>query len=137
MATHSSILAWRSSQTEEPGGLQSWDYKESDITEQLTHTHTHTHTHILYTVCRMLTNIPDLDPVEARNITDSATTAKTSPDIISHPGKRNQPQLRSSVMMSFTPLSLVKLLCILLTYRQSHSPWKAFPVFSGKKLMEN
>ena len=44
MATHSSIRAWRSSQTEEPGGLQSWEYKESDITEQLTHTHTHTHT---------------------------------------------------------------------------------------------
>ena len=116
MATHSSILSWRSPWTEEPGGLQSWDYKESDTTEQLTHTHTHTHTHILYTVCRMLTNIPDLDLVEARNITDSATTAKTSPDIISHPGKRNQPHLRSSVLMSFTPLSLVKLLCILLIY---------------------
>ena len=24
MATHSSVLAWRSPQTEEPGGLQSW-----------------------------------------------------------------------------------------------------------------
>ena len=80
-------------------GYSPGDYKESDTTEQITHTH------ILYTVCRMLTNIPDLDPVEARNITDSATTAKTSPDIISHPGKRNQPQLRSSVLRSFTPLS--------------------------------
>ena len=30
MATHSSILAWRSPWTEEPGGLQS---KESDTTE--------------------------------------------------------------------------------------------------------
>ena len=29
MATHSSILAW----TEEPGGLQSWDCKESDMTD--------------------------------------------------------------------------------------------------------
>ena len=48
MATHSSILAWRSPQTEEPGGLQSWDYKESDITEQLTRTHTHTHTHSVH-----------------------------------------------------------------------------------------
>ena len=37
MATHSSVLAWRSPQTEEPGGLQSWGRKESDTTEQLTH----------------------------------------------------------------------------------------------------
>ena len=29
MVTHSSILAW----TEEPGGLQSWDCKESDMTD--------------------------------------------------------------------------------------------------------
>ena len=36
MATHSSILAWRIPWTEEPGGLQSWGCKESDITEQLT-----------------------------------------------------------------------------------------------------
>ena len=40
MATHSSILAWRSQWTEEPGGYGSWDYKESDMTEQLAHTHT-------------------------------------------------------------------------------------------------
>ena len=37
METHSSILAWRISQTEEPGGLQSMDGKESDTTERLTH----------------------------------------------------------------------------------------------------
>ena len=30
MATHSSILAWEIPWTEEPGGLQSWGYKESD-----------------------------------------------------------------------------------------------------------
>ena len=36
MATHSSILAWRIPRTEEPGGLQSCDHKESDLTEQLT-----------------------------------------------------------------------------------------------------
>ena len=36
MATHSSILAWRIPWTEEPGGLQSWGCKESDMTEQLT-----------------------------------------------------------------------------------------------------
>ena len=40
MATHSNILAWRiSSWTEEPGGRYSpWGRKESDTTEQLTHT---------------------------------------------------------------------------------------------------
>ena len=32
MTTHSSILAWRIQGTEEPGGLQSWDCKESDTT---------------------------------------------------------------------------------------------------------
>ena len=35
MATHSSILAWRISWTEELGGLQSMGRKESDTTEQL------------------------------------------------------------------------------------------------------
>ena len=37
MATHSSILAWKMSWTEEPGGLQSWGQKELDMTERLTH----------------------------------------------------------------------------------------------------
>ena len=32
MATHSSILAWRSSWTEEPSGLQSIGLKESGVT---------------------------------------------------------------------------------------------------------
>ena len=35
MATHSSILGWRISWTEEPGGLQSIGWQESDMTEQL------------------------------------------------------------------------------------------------------
>ena len=35
MATHSSILAWRISWTEEPGGLSPWVHKESDTTEWL------------------------------------------------------------------------------------------------------
>ena len=35
MATHSSVLAWRISLTEEPGGLHG--IAESDTTEQLTH----------------------------------------------------------------------------------------------------
>ena len=33
MATHSSILAWRIPWTEEPGGLPSWVYTESDTTK--------------------------------------------------------------------------------------------------------
>ena len=32
MATHSSILAWEISWTEEPGGLQSMRFQESDTT---------------------------------------------------------------------------------------------------------
>ena len=51
MATHSSILAWRISWMEDPGGLQSIGLKSSDTTEVTQHvrvctnTHTHTHTH--------------------------------------------------------------------------------------------
>ena len=33
MATHSSILAWRISWTEEPGRHSPWGHKESDMTE--------------------------------------------------------------------------------------------------------
>ena len=39
MATHSSILVWEISRTEEPGRLQSMGRKELDMTEQLS-THT-------------------------------------------------------------------------------------------------
>ena len=35
MATHSSILAWEISWTEEPGGYSPWGRKESDMTERL------------------------------------------------------------------------------------------------------
>ena len=43
MATHSSILAWKISWTEEPGGLQSMGSQESNTTERLRrHTHAHT-----------------------------------------------------------------------------------------------
>ena len=51
MATHSSILAWRIPQTEEPGGFLweepggPWGHRESDTTERLsTDTHAHTQT---------------------------------------------------------------------------------------------
>ena len=36
MATHSSILAWRTPWIGEPGGYTPWGHKESDTTEQLT-----------------------------------------------------------------------------------------------------
>ena len=36
MATHSSILAWRITWTEKPGGYSLWGGKESDTTELLT-----------------------------------------------------------------------------------------------------
>ena len=42
MATHSSILAWRIPQTEEPGGLHTvHGVTKSDTIEWLTNTHTH------------------------------------------------------------------------------------------------
>ena len=37
MATHSSILAWRILWREEPGGLQSMGFKESDTTDATQH----------------------------------------------------------------------------------------------------
>ena len=40
MAINSSILAWKSQQTEEPVGLQAMGLQRVDMTEQLTHTHT-------------------------------------------------------------------------------------------------
>ena len=51
MATHSSILAWRISWTENLAGYSPWGCKESDTSEQLTlftFTHTHTHTYTKY-----------------------------------------------------------------------------------------
>ena len=48
MATHSSILAWRSSWTEEPGQLQSIGLHRVGMTEAIEHASTHTHT------CRVL-----------------------------------------------------------------------------------
>ena len=38
MAIHSSVLAWRISRTEEPGGYSPWGHKESDTTEVIQHT---------------------------------------------------------------------------------------------------
>ena len=39
MATHFSVLAWKTPWTEEPGGLQSIGHRESDRTEATAHTH--------------------------------------------------------------------------------------------------
>ena len=41
MATHSSVLAWRISQTEEPGGLWSIESQGVNTTEKTLHTHMH------------------------------------------------------------------------------------------------
>ena len=46
MATHSSILAWRISWTENLAGYSPWGHKELDTSEQLTLSLSHTHTHI-------------------------------------------------------------------------------------------
>ena len=43
MSTHSSILAWKTPWTEEPGGLQS----KGSQRDTIEHTHTHTHTLII------------------------------------------------------------------------------------------
>ena len=45
MATHSSILAWKIPQAEEPGGLQSMGSQRRGHDNVIEHTHTHTHTH--------------------------------------------------------------------------------------------
>ena len=39
MATHSSILAWRSHGQRSLAGYSPWGHKESDMTEQLTYLH--------------------------------------------------------------------------------------------------
>ena len=44
MSAHSSLLAWRIPQTEEPGSHRPCGHKESNMTEQLSLTHTDTHT---------------------------------------------------------------------------------------------
>ena len=59
MATHSSILAWKISWTEELGRLQSIR-KESDITERLS-----THTHIVLIIYYSIVNYPKIYQLEA------------------------------------------------------------------------
>ena len=63
MATHSSVLAWRSPWPEEPGGLQPIEWQRdgrdwSDLARACTHTHTHTHTH---TQSHVVTNTKNKD----------------------------------------------------------------------------
>ena len=51
MATHSSVLAWRIPQTEQPGGLQSLGsqrVRHNCVTHTHRHTHTHTHTQVFH-----------------------------------------------------------------------------------------
>ena len=47
MAAHSSILAWRTLWTEEPGELQSMELQR--VGRDLSDTHTHRHTHSIET----------------------------------------------------------------------------------------
>ena len=48
MATHSGILAWKISWTEDPGGLQpTGSQRVRQDWAAHTHTHTHTHTHVI------------------------------------------------------------------------------------------
>ena len=48
MATHSSILAWKIPQIEEPGGLQFMRVQRVGHSFETEHTHTHTHTHCFF-----------------------------------------------------------------------------------------
>ena len=50
MATHSSILAWKIPQAEEPGGLQSMGSQRRGHDNVIEHTHTHTHTHTEFNI---------------------------------------------------------------------------------------
>ena len=51
MATHPSILTWESYGQRSMVGYSPWGHKESDMSEQLTHTHTHTHREVhIYTL---------------------------------------------------------------------------------------
>ena len=55
IASHSSILAWRIPRTEEPGGLNPWGHKESDMTEDMTDV-TSRHTYQAYQPLNNVTN---------------------------------------------------------------------------------
>ena len=58
MATHSSILAWKIPQTEEPGRLQTIGRKESDTTEVIEHS---TAQNLLFSGSVMLTLCDPMD----------------------------------------------------------------------------
>ena len=60
MATHSSILTWKTPWTEEPGDLQSieWQRVGHDRATSLSYTHTHVYKYVC--ACMCLTNSPSL-----------------------------------------------------------------------------
>ena len=62
MGTHSSILAWKIPWTEEPGGLQSTVYKESDTTERLT---THKRKRVQAVLLKAGDGIPLPEPLQS------------------------------------------------------------------------
>ena len=57
MATHCSVLAWRSPWTVEAGGYSPWGLKESDMTEISQHTHEHARTNNTATFKRDMRNL--------------------------------------------------------------------------------
>ena len=56
MATHSKILAWKIPWTEEPGGLQSMELQESDMTERACTRSEHMMIYLLFTHIESKTN---------------------------------------------------------------------------------
>ena len=64
-ATHTSILAWRISRTEEPGGLQSMGLQRvrHDWVTKHRHRHTHTHTHTGWIMAVMVEVATRMRPV--------------------------------------------------------------------------
>ena len=74
MATHSGILAWRTSWTEEPGGYSPWGRKESDTTEVDL-----AHTPVQETQEMQVQSLGQEDPVEEEMATRSGVLAWRTP----------------------------------------------------------
>ena len=72
MASHSSILAWRTAWTEEPGGLQS---TESRVGEDLAIEHTHTHTRFIMLAIKLKQRGLGNQCHKINFISDSSTSA--------------------------------------------------------------
>ena len=71
MATHSSIVAWRSPWTEEPGGYSPWGRKELDTTK-------HEQFIVIHTVKKKIT-VSELTSTRAAALLSSLKASFTSP----------------------------------------------------------